>query len=273
MPDRCIRAAELDKSLIRTAFGRAASSYDDFAGLQRRIGDLLLQCLNLGSCSTATILDLGAGTGYCSRRLNRGTAWVIDLDLAPAMLVRARSLEERKTHYVCGDAGFLPFRDQCLDVVLSNLVIQWCGDLKQVCKEVRRVLKPGGILLFSTFGPETLCELRDAWKRVDPGTHVNEFAGIPAIRDAISRSGLQDQGIEREFMRVAYQGVMELMRALKGVGAHNVNPDRPRALTGKNKVKRMIAEYGNINPDQKISATFEIIFGRCGRSREPNVGS
>ncbi|MCI0667459.1 MAG: malonyl-ACP O-methyltransferase BioC [Methylococcaceae bacterium] len=273
MLDRCIREAGLDKALIRASFARAASRYDEWAMLQRRVGDRLLQFLSLDSASSAAILDLGAGTGYCSRRLNRPHVFVIDLDLAPAMLVEARSLDERKTHYVCGDAEFLPFRERYFDLVFSNLVIQWCGDLQRVFAEVHRILKPGGIFLFSTFGPETLRELRDAWRRVDFGTHVNEFSGGPAIRAAVSGAGLENQGIERDLIHIEYDDVLELMRELKGIGAHNVAADRPRSLTGKGKIGRMIAEYRNGNPDQKISATFELIVGRCRRYRGPNVGS
>ncbi|MGH8474714.1 MAG: malonyl-ACP O-methyltransferase BioC, partial [Methylococcales bacterium] len=249
----------------------AASGYDEWAVLQRKIGNRLLEFLTLDSFSNLTILDLGAGTGYCSRRLKRHNFSVIDLDLAPAMLVKARSLQERETFYICGDAEFLPLADRSVDLVFSNLMIQWCRDLDRLFKEVHRVLKPEGTFLFSTFGPETLCELRDAWKGVDFGTHVNEFSDCAVIRDAILRSGLESRIIEREISHVHYKDVMELMRALKGIGAHNLNSGRSRALTGKQKVGRMIAAYGKINAAQKISATFELIFGNCGRSRATNV--
>ncbi|MCI0654854.1 MAG: malonyl-ACP O-methyltransferase BioC [Methylococcaceae bacterium] len=266
MLDRSIPAAILGKSRVQTSFSRAASSYDEWAVLQRRIGDHLLQFLNLDSFGGRTILDLGAGTGYCSRRLNRRNVCIIDLDITPAMLAKARSLEEQATIYICGDAESLPLQDRCADLVFSNLMIQWCRDLECLFKEVHRVLKPGGIFLFSTFGPETLCELRDAWKRVDFDTHVNEFFPCSAIYDALSRSGLENPILEREMMCVHYKDVMELMRALKGIGAHNVNSGRFRALTAKRKVTGMIAAYRTINSTQTISATFELIFGRCGRS-------
>jgi malonyl-CoA O-methyltransferase len=271
MLDPWVRESRLDKSSVRASFNRAAAGYDDFAVLQRGIGERLLQFLSLDPESTPVILDLGAGTGYCSRRIARQNARVIDLDLAPAMLGEARSREDRETDYVCGDAESLPFTDQCMDIVFSNLMIQWCGDLQELFREVHRILKPGGSFLFSTFGPETLCELRDAWKRVDFETHVHAFSSLAAIRTALSRSGLQVLAIEQEFMRFEYQDVMELMRTLKGIGAHNLTETRPRALTGKRKVGRMIAEYGNSNPDQKISATFELLLGRCKRSGGPNV--
>lgn len=271
MLDRCFPEPGLDKSRIRASFGRAASNYDDWAGLQRRIGDRLIEFLPFLSASNASILDLGAGTGYCSRRLQGPDCNILNLDLALPMLVKARSLEDQQAQYICGDAESLPIKNRCLDIVFSNLVLQWCGRLDQVFKEVRRVLKPGGIFVFSTFGPATLSELRDAWERVDFGAHVHEFSGGPAIRAAISRSGLEIHGLEREMLHVEYKDVMELMRELKGIGAHNIALERPRTLTGKDKVGRMIAEYRKLRPDRKISATFELILGRCERSHGPNV--
>lgn len=270
MLDRSIPAAVLDKSRVQASFSRAASSYDEWAVLQRKVGNRLLEFPTFDSYANRTILDLGAGTGYCSRRLNNRNVCVIDLDITPAMLLKARSWDDQETFYVCGDAESLPLQDRCADLVFSNLMIQWCRDLERLFKEVHRVLKPGGIFLFSTFGPETLCELRDAWKRVDFDTHVNEFFRCSAIRDALSRSGLENPILEREMTRVVYKDVMELMRALKGIGAHNVNSGRSRGLTAKRKVARMIAAYRTINATQSISATFELIFGRCGRPDAPN---
>lgn len=255
----------LDKSLVRHSFGRVASSYDEWAVLQRRIGDRLLETLNVDWSGTPSILDLGAGTGYCTRQLSIREHAVIGLDIAFAMLVKARSLQFLETSYVCGDAESLPIQDQCIDIVFSNLVMQWCCDLDRLFAEVYRVLKPGGLFLFSTFGPQTLVELRNAWQRVDIRSHVNEFCGCSTIRDALSRSGLRNQSIEPELMIVDYHDVMALMRELKGIGAHNMTPGRPRTLTGKEKISRMIAEYEKINMDQRISATFELILGRCDR--------
>ncbi|MGH8552440.1 MAG: malonyl-ACP O-methyltransferase BioC [Methylococcales bacterium] len=255
------------KSRVKASFDRAASSYDVWALLQRRIGERLLRFLPLDDLSNATILDLGAGTGYWSRRFKRHNTCVIDLDLSPAMLIQARCLDQYETLYVCGDAESLPLAGKSVDLIFSNLMMQWCRDLERLLKEVWRILKPGGIFLFSTFGPETLCELRDAWKRADrTGSHVNEFADRAMILDAISGSGLENRTLSREIMEVQYENVMELMRTLKGIGARNVCADRPRTLGGKQKIARMIAEYRKIGATHGIPATFEVIFGLCGRS-------
>lgn len=255
----------LDKSRVRNSFGQAASSYDEWANLQRRIGDRLLKILPANTLEPLSVLDLGAGTGYCTRQLSLLGHSVVALDIAPAMLSKARSLQRFKTHYVCGDAEFLPLKDQCIDIVFSNLAIQWCCDLDRLFTEVQRVLRPGGMFLFSTFGPETLSELRNAWKQVDLFGHVNEFYARSALGDAIARSGLCKSQIESELMTVDYRNVMELMRELKGLGAHNVMQQRSRTLTGKNKLMRMVAEYEKITMNQGIFATFELILGRCIR--------
>lgn len=154
--------AVLDKSLIRNSFNKAASSYDHWAALQRRIGDRLVRFATPDHSATVTVLDLGSGTGYCSRQLNRPGIRVIDVDLAWAMLVKARLLRERETDYVCADAESLPISDRSIDLVFCNLVIQWCPNPERMFKEVHRILKPGGSFVFSTLGPETLGELREA---------------------------------------------------------------------------------------------------------------
>ena len=271
MLDQFIAEPTLEKSQVKASFNRAAERYDDWAALQRRVGDRLLGLLDLPASSTATILDLGTGTGYCARQLIRPNTQVIALDLAPAMLTKARSLNELDTDYVGADAESLPFADRCLDLVFSNLMIQWCVNLDRLFSEVHRVLKPGGIFVFSTFGPETLHELRDAWKRVDFSTHVNQFFGRSAIQDAIVRSGLKYPDVARECWQVDYPNVMNLMRELKGIGAHNVTGGRARTLTGKSKIARMINTYSAMNDGRKIPATFELILGHCGRYDDSRI--
>jgi malonyl-CoA O-methyltransferase len=255
-----------DKSLVRASFGRAARGYDEWAVMQRRIGDRLLGCLSAAPLPhRPKILDLGSGTGYCTRQLQQRQASVTGLDIAPQMLVTARSRQLVDTAYVCADAEYLPVADDSIDLVFSNLMIQWCRDLQRLFGEVARVLQPGGLLVFSTFGPETLSELRAAWRQVDMHSHVNHFAAESEIKKAMLRAGLINESLECEATRVTYGGVLELMRELKGIGAHNVTRDRPRTLTGKEKIRRVIDGYPSRQVEGEITATFELILGKCSR--------
>ncbi len=264
--DHGLMVSRLDKRKVRTSFGRAALNYDDFAALQRRIGDALFDCLGTQSLTGAsTALDLGAGTGYCSRRLVGLSDSVIALDIASAMLTLSNGYSNPNIFHVCGDAELIPLADRSVDLVFSNLAIQWCMDLDQLFGEIYRVLSPGGILVFSSFGPDTLNELKAAWTRVDDYSHVNSFYPPALISRAMQRTGLTGSNLERKALSISYDSVLHLMGELKAIGAHNVTHGRPRGLTGKQKIARMISAYENLMPGAEIFATFDVLYGRARR--------
>lgn len=255
----------LDKRHVGRSFDRAAATYDGLATLQREVADALLSRMDALSGEAASVVDVGCGTGYCSellaRRLPSADLWA--LDIAPAMVRTARRrLQTRSAFYVCGDAECLPLADDSADLIVSNLALQWCRDLDRVFAECRRVLKPGGRLLFSTFGPATLQELRAAWARVDDYRHVNDFASAQQVASAMARAGLEILDVQVEPRVSRYGDVLELMRELKGIGAHNVNEGRPRHLVGKGTLQGMIAAYrAQLGSAAGIFASFEIFYG------------
>ena len=271
MLDTVYDEAVMDKALIRESFNRAAASYDRWALLQRRVGERLMDLLPSDCLKGRTILDLGSGTGYCARRLEKTRAHCINLDLAHAMLLRARGFGRHPHSYLCADAESLPIRDRSLDWVFSNLMLQWCPNPERAFHEAFRALKPGGTLIFSTLGPKSLCELRAAWACVDSASHVQVFSGIAETRDWIARSGLETKFIGQEWMRMKYDNVLHLMHELKGIGAHNLTSKRPRSLTGKGKIERMIAAYPTPHAGPLIRATFEVILGRCERPKRADA--
>lgn len=263
-----IDVESLDKRWMRASFGRAASDYDRLADFQRRVGDCLLRQLTHQPPETLTILDVGAGTGYCTRKLAASGASVIALDIASAMLCRSRTIPMLNTHHVCGDAEALPLAEQSVDIVFSNLAIQWCVALEDLFCGIFRILKPGGIFLFSSFGPDTLHELRYAWSQVDCRTHVNNFFAPRIIQTAMQSAGFSAVGFEIESLSLGYPSVLHLMRELKGLGAHNVTAGRPRGLTGKKKIRRMMKSYEKGMAGQEISATFEVLYGHSMRPNQ-----
>ncbi len=184
----------IDKRDVQASFGRAAADYDRVAVLQREVGERLLKRLDAIRVAPERVLDLGTGTGYIARALlkrYRG-ARVVALDIAPPMLAQARRCAGwwRRPRFVCGDIERLPFAEHSVDMLLSNLTLQWCNSLDAVFAEFRRVLRPGGTLLFTTFGPDTLRELRASWAAADAHTHVNRFLDIRDVGDALVRAGL-----------------------------------------------------------------------------------
>ncbi len=256
-----------DKRWVGRSFSRAASGYDRVAALQRQVGEGLLERLPEGLFLPKTILDLGAGTGYCTAHLGKRfpNAGLIAVDIAEGMLgtfKQRRGLQE-KAMRICGDGETLPLRDGSVDLVFSNLALQWCPDLSAVMGEFMRVLRPGGLLLFSTFGEATLWELRDAWAKADKHTHVNAFVSKLAIEAALTKANFDDISVLNEHCVIAYSSVSALLCELKNLGAHNVTMNRPRHLTGKGVFRKMMEAYASAMSPGRIEASFEIIHGQA----------
>jgi malonyl-CoA O-methyltransferase len=267
----------IDSGRVQHSFGRAASGYDASAVLQARVRAELLERLEVVRLEPAVILDLGAGTGHASLALKRRhrAAQVVALDLAPGMLQEAgrRQTLLRRFRRVCADAAALPLRAASVDLVFSNLMLQWCNDPAVVFRECRRVLKPGGLLTFTTFGPDTLVELRRAWAAAADGhTHVNRFIDMHDLGDALVRSGLAEPVLDVERYTLTYATVRDLMRDLKAIGAHNANAGRPRGLTGRGAFERMVAAYETSRRDDRLPATYEVVFGQAWAPVSPSSG-
>lgn len=250
----------LDKQQVRNSFANASSSYDAMAALQRKVGkDLLKNETNL----TGTVLDIGCGTGFLTGELLAlsGHQQMIALDLALPMVqtTRAKYNSVNNLLYLCADAENLPLKNNSIDKVFSNVALQWCQDLLSVFNDVRRILKPEGSLVFSTFGEKTLHELKTAWSKVDDYSHVNNFYNATEILEFLTHAGYKNIQISEKVYTQEYESVMALMRELKGIGAHNVTAGRNHSMTGKNKMQAMINHYEASHINYKIPATFEII--------------
>ncbi|WP_374088388.1 malonyl-ACP O-methyltransferase BioC [Methylomicrobium lacus] len=262
-----MNAALLDKPRIRQSFAAASATYDQAAALQRHsANDLMREAEN--EAIRGCVLDLGCGTGNLAELLlaaDHQPDSVIALDVAATMLEAARCKLNRKDgaqpalHYVCADAERLPFVAHSLDGVYSNLALQWCERLESVLADLKRVLKPGSPLLFATFGPRTLQELKSAWSEVDELPHVNAFHGEQELMRFLRAAGFSACRIRQTLHTPRYASVIELMRELKRIGAHNVHLDRPKTLTGKARMQAMYRAYERHRSEGTIPATFEIL--------------
>lgn len=255
-----------DTTQIATSFSRAAASYDAAAVLQREVGQRLLERLDLSALQPTHILDLGTGTGFIARQLTQRykQAHVIAMDIAYGMLQYAQQQNSKNTDFICADANYIPLANNSIDLIVSNLTIHWCADLAAVFAELRRVLKPGGLLLFSTLGPDTLHELRTSWASIDQQTHVHSFIDMHNVGDELVQAKFIEPVMDMENITLTYRDMLRLMRDLKNLGAHNLASTRPRGLTPKSHLQKLSLAYENFRDTAGLyPATYEVIYGQA----------
>lgn len=261
--------SSFDPHHVRRAFSRAAPHYDAAAALQREVGKRLLESLDyLEDRQPQVVLDVGSGTGHASATMKKRwpKAQVIALDLAQPMLREAKKQAGwwKPFARVCGDAQALPVLDQSVDVIYSNLCLQWVEDLPAVFAGFRRALKPGGLLLCSTFGPDTLIELREAFAAADDVPHVSRFAPIAQFGDALMMSGFRDPVLDRDLFTLTYDDLTALMRELQAIGATNARHDRRHTLTGRGRFDAARAAYEPLRrEDGKLPSSWEVIYAQA----------
>ena len=263
-----------DQARVRHAFDKAAERYEEFAVLQNEVCKRLLEKLDVVKITPQFILDAGTGPGVAIPSLFKKykKAQVVALDLSEKMLEKAGRHGSflRSPHLVCADIESLPFADNTFDLVFSSLSMQWCNDLDAALREAKRVLKPGGLFVFTTFGPDTLKELRQSWAQVNSENHVNQFIDMHDIGDALLHDGFAEPVMEAEILTVTYDSVDHLMHDLKAIGA-NVTADsginravkHDSGLGGKEALKKLREAYEIFRKDDILPASYEIIYGHA----------
>lgn len=260
----------LDRARLRRNFGRAATSYENHDALQREVQADLLARLDFYDESPDRkgllpehILDIGAGTGLGTAQIKARypKAEVIALDIALPMLKAAKRHSGwlKPLRRVCAEATALPFPDHSMDIVHSNLCFQWVDNLEALFAECCRVLKVGGFLVFSSFGPDTLKELRAAWASVDEHSHVGRFLDMHDVGDAVLNAGLRDPVLQTNHYTLTYSQPRKLLDDLRGLGATHADAARPRGLTGKARYRAMLEAYEAMRVDGRIPASWEVV--------------
>lgn len=265
-----------ERSAVRRAFDAAAADYEAHAVMQNEVCDRLVERLDLTTVEPEVILDLGAGTGRGAAALRRRCrgATVMPMDLSERMLAIARHRAGwfRRMRPVCADISNLPVASDSVDLVFSSLGLQWVADQPRAFREVRRVLKPQGLFLFTTFGPDTLTELRQSWAAADDQPHVNTFPDMHDIGDELVRSGLAEPVMDVEHFTLTYERLRDLMADLKRIGAHNVTSGRRRSLTGPGRMRRVAEAYEAFREEGRLPATYEVVYGTAWAPRRAEVG-
>ncbi len=274
----------LDHRRVGAAFSRAAGSYDAHAVLQREIAERLLNHLAFTKIRPSRILDIGCGTAYFTRLLQHRfrRARVLAMDVSAAMIARARAAIPRglpwrgRCRFQQADALALPYRDGSFDLVCSNLTMQWVADPPLMLAEMRRVLAPGGLMLFSTFGRRTLAELRASLAAIAPDRAglVLPFPDVTSLGDALMSLPVELPVTDADLFTLTYPDTMALVRELKCLGASaSAIAGRPGGLYGCRLLKRLEAIYSDTHrmPDGRIRATFEALYAQAWHAEAPFV--
>lgn len=271
----------LNARTVRRQFERAATRYDDFAFLQRDVEERLIARLQYLKLAPRCIVDLGAGTGAAVPLLEARfpKANLILVDHSSAMLQQAARHRRRwfsRTSLLCADAAHTGLPDASVDMIHSNLLLHWLDDLPATLAECCRILKPGGLLLFSTVGPETLVELRRAWASFDENPHVHLFLDMHDVGDAVIQAGFASPVMERENLTVTYRTPEDLIRDLRATGVRNAHPGRTRALRGRSQKQALFEALETGRRDGVLSVSYELVAGHAWaptRDTRPQDGS
>lgn len=277
----------VDPRAVRAGFGRAAASYDRAAALQREVASRVMQRLDYIRIEPRAILDAGCGTGEALAELaaRYPRARILGIDSAFAMTDAARRRSEAGTSLlrrllrpvagglagiapslVCADMLALPIAARSIDLAWSNLALQWVNDLPAAFAEFGRVLRVGGLLSFTTFGPDTLLEVREAFAGLGPGTHTSRFIDMHDIGDMLVQGGFADPVVDMEKLTLTYATPRAMLTELKAIGATNRTVGRPRGLTGRKTWQAMTARLEALAIDGRVPATFEVIYGHAWKA-------
>ena len=290
--ERGVAPPTLDRASVRRAFERAAATYDAAAVLQREVARRMAERLDVVRLAPSIILDAGCGTGamFASLEARYPRARLVGLDLAQAMTAAAsrrrftgdthslpqralRALVEKtrpRRWLICADVCRLPIRSRAIDLIWSNLTLQWIDDLPAALAEFSRVLEVGGLLSFTTLGPDTLKELRQAFAATDDSVHVSRFVDMHDIGDMLLHAGFADPVMDMEMITMTYGDPRSLMGDLKSLGAQNARVERRRGLTGRGRWQRMLAALDGFRRDGRLPATFEVVYGHAWKG-EPRL--
>lgn len=245
------------KQKIAHSFGGASNSYDKSARLQRYSGQLILN--SLPQCNDSLVVDLGSGTGFFTDILSRKYKRVIGLDLSAKMLCYAQSLRSNNIQWLNADIHHLPLQSDSVDVIYSNLALQWCHPLQDALEEIKRVLKPGGTAVFTSLVDGTLSELKQAWSSVDNDDHVINFKSHTEIESDILDSGLSIIDFVQIPLVLDYLSVKHLAQELKDLGANHVPTKTHKGLSGKSAWQKMVQAYScNKNEQSTYPATYQL---------------
>lgn len=265
------------KAEICKTFNTHAPQYEQVAKIQYEIGERLFERLRYLKIKPHYILDIGCGPGFFSQQLKKlyPHAQVVGFDLAYLMLKQAKAKQGwlNKWPLVGGDMTNMPFAGGTFDLVFANQVVHWAPSLPDVMGEINRVMNVGGCLMFSTLGPDTFCELRQAWAKINQYAHTNDFIDMHDIGDILLGERFLDPVVDMEVLMAHYATLPHMLQALKMQGVRNINKKRNPGLTGRTSWRCFEEHFAAFRTEQgKFPLTYEVVYGHAWKGEQRRMG-
>jgi malonyl-CoA O-methyltransferase len=268
-------AAELalpEAGASRFRFDQAARSFASASFIHDEARRRLLERMGAIRIHSGTFIDLGSALGSGALALGERfpDARIVAVDSSREMLRRSVAGDYAK---LVGDAARLPFPDRSVELIFANMVLPWTRP-DRFFSEARRVLTAGGVVMFSTLGPDSLKELRAAWLRDDDAIHVHGFFDVQTLGDLAVGAGLEEPVLDVDRIKVSYSELSAAIRDLRATGSTNTAGGRRRGLTGRGRWHRFVEALWQDQGEGRLSLTMELIFGQAfGATGVSTVGA
>ena len=264
----------VDRQQVGRRFSKVAANYAAVDFFSREVDRRMQERLDYVNIKPQRILDLGCSRGgsFADLAVRYPSAQLVGLDLSPAMLgagSEKRSSWQRWLGFgkqsgalrLAADAANLPLKSRSTALVWSNLLLHWLNDPLPALAEAHRVLEVGGLLMFSTLGPDSLKELRTAF--ADGYAHTQRFIDMHDLGDMLVGCGFADPVMDMEVITLTYDDVDAMFAELRAAGSACAMTARRHGLTGRASLNAARAAYEGMRRDGKLPATFEVVYGHA----------
>jgi malonyl-CoA O-methyltransferase len=264
----------VDRQQVGRRFSRVAANYDQADFFVREVDRRMQERLDFVKLDPKRILDLGCSRGgsFAGLAARYPAAELLGLDISPAMLQAGHAGRtgwqrwlglgrKEQARRLAGDAANLPLKSQSTAVVWSNLLLHWLDDPLPALAEAHRVLEVGGLLMFSTLGPDSLKELRSAFS--DGYAHTQRFIDMHDLGDMLVGCGFADPVMDMEVLTLTYDSLDDMLGEMRAAGSGCAMKARRHGLTGRQAWERARVAYESLRRDGRLPATFEIVYGHA----------
>ena len=258
------------KIKILKSFDAKSSSYDEHSFVQKEVSERMIKRLKFLKSKPLNILDIGCGTGYLSNLISQylPNSNIVCMDFSYEMVSQCKN-KNIKLEPLVADAEYMPFKTSTFDLVISSFTLHWCQQIDKIFSDIFRILKNDGNFMFTTVGPDTLKELRNAYKLIDNYEHINTFNDMHDYGDILLSSGFHDPVMDVERLIIEYKNFNEILKSLRKTGASTVIYNESK-FTAKKSLKDLENYYKKNSENGLFPVTYEMIYGVAWKKIDQN---